>query len=561
MRMRAVRVLPSVSLFVAAAWSVVSGIGVSGASAIPTPSDGQVAFVVNSSTPEIGITDVYGTHSSVINVAAAGGVSHPVLAPNRTKIAFDSNCTLYTVNTDGSDLAALPNDTGACEDRPAWSPNGGRLAFDAYSQTNLGLWISGADGSNQVEIAPDGASPTWSPSGNRVAFVSVSDHDALATVSAAGGPVTTLVSLPPLICCTGSYLTSPAWSPDGNTIAYVEGFDVGGLPGGGALGLVRADGANDRVVGGLSPSENGSLGISWCPNGRCLLSAFGPTNNSGSDTMLDVLDTNGKVFSSITVDGSDASFVGVQGPTPSSPPPPPTTGAASTATGRGFWAAGSDGGILTYGDAQFYGSMGGRSLNKPVVGMASTSNSAGYWEVASDGGIFSFGDAAFLGSMGGSALNEPVVGMAADPVTGGYWEVASDGGIFSFDAPFFGSTGSMRLNQPVVGMATTPDGLGYWLVAADGGIFAYGDAVFEGSMGGKPLNAPVTSMAATPSGGYWLAAADGGVFSFGSATFQGSMGSALLAQPVISFVPSNQTDGYREITSGGGMFNFSAPLG
>ncbi len=90
----------------------------------------------------------------------------------------------------------------------------------------------------------------------------------------------------------------------------------------------------------------------------------------------------------------------------------------------------------------------------------------GYWQVASDGGIFSFGTAQFFGSMGGSRLNQPMVGLASTPDGGGYWTVASDGGIFSFgDAHFYGSTGSLHLNQPVVGMTPTPDGGGYWLVA------------------------------------------------------------------------------------------------
>ena len=30
----------------------------------------------------------------------------------------------------------------------------------------------------------------------------------------------------------------------------------------------------------------------------------------------------------------------------------------------------SDGGIFTFGDAGFYGSMGGQHLNKPIVGIA-----------------------------------------------------------------------------------------------------------------------------------------------------------------------------------------------
>ncbi len=79
----------------------------------------------------------------------------------------------------------------------------------------------------------------------------------------------------------------------------------------------------------------------------------------------------------------------------------------------------------------------------------------GYWFVASDGGIFSFGRANFHGSTGATRLNRPIVGMAATPTGNGYWFVAADGGIFSFgDAPFLGSTGNLRLNQPIVGMAS-----------------------------------------------------------------------------------------------------------
>ena len=191
--------------------------------------------------------------------------------------------------------------------------------------------------------------------------------------------------------------------------------------------------------------------------------------------------------------------------------------------GAGYWEVASDGGIFSFGDASFHGSMGGTPLNAPIVGMAGTPDGAGYWEVASDGGIFSFGDASFHGSMGGTPLNVPIVGMAGTPDGAGYWEVASDGGIFSFgDASFHGSMGGTPLNAPIVGMAATPDGAGYWEVASDGGIFSFGDASFHGSMGGTPLNAPIVGMAATPDGaGYWEVASDGGVFGF-SSPFYGS---------------------------------------
>jgi hypothetical protein len=79
----------------------------------------------------------------------------------------------------------------------------------------------------------------------------------------------------------------------------------------------------------------------------------------------------------------------------------------------------------------------------------------GYWLVASDGGIFTFGDADFQGSTGDQPLNAPVVGMAATPDGGGYWLVASDGGVFTFgDAGFYGSTGNIALNKPIVGMSS-----------------------------------------------------------------------------------------------------------
>jgi hypothetical protein len=53
--------------------------------------------------------------------------------------------------------------------------------------------------------------------------------------------------------------------------------------------------------------------------------------------------------------------------------------------------------------------MGGQKLNQPMVAIKTTEDGGGYWTVAADGGIFSFGDATFLGSMGGIVLNKPVV--------------------------------------------------------------------------------------------------------------------------------------------------------
>ena len=216
----------------------------------------------------------------------------------------------------------------------------------------------------------------------------------------------------------------------------------------------------------------------------------------------------------------------------------PVVGMAATPGGGGYWLVGSDGGVFSFGDARFFGSLGAVRLNAPVVGVAATPDGGGYWLVGSDGGVFSFGDARFFGSLGAVRLNAPVVGMAATPDGGGYWLVGSDGGVFSFgDARFFGSLGAVRLNAPVVGVAATPDGGGYWLVGSDGGVFSFGDARFFGSLGAVRLNAPVVGVAATPDGGgYWLVGSDGGVFTFGDAPFLGSDGAAQVKNPAVAIV-------------------------
>ena len=224
----------------------------------------------------------------------------------------------------------------------------------------------------------------------------------------------------------------------------------------------------------------------------------------------------------------------------------------------GYWEVARDGGIFSYGGAQFYGSTGNLHLNAPIVGMAATPDDAGYWLVASDGGIFAFGDAIFYGSTGNLPLNAPIVAMTPTPDGGGYWLIASDGGVFAFgDASFYGSTGSLALNSSIVGMASTIDGLGYWLVASDGGIFAFGDATFFGSAGGLPLDKPIVAMTTDPAGnGYWLVASDGGIFSFGNVGYYGSTGGIPLNAPIVGTDRTADGQGYWMVARDGGMFSF-----
>ena len=177
---------------------------------------------------------------------------------------------------------------------------------------------------------------------------------------------------------------------------------------------------------------------------------------------------------------------------PGGPVPP---GARPSISASGVRGVTSSGQVLTFGDAGFFGSVGGSKLNQAVVGTAVTPSRNGYWLAASDGGIFAFGDAKFFGSTGGIKLNKAIVAIAATPTGNGYWLVASDGGIFAFTAQFFGSGAGSTLNQPIVGIAATPTGQGYWLIERDGGLFAFGDAPSFAPKTDIPPGGPVVGMA------------------------------------------------------------------
>ena len=92
----------------------------------------------------------------------------------------------------------------------------------------------------------------------------------------------------------------------------------------------------------------------------------------------------------------------------------------------------------------FGGNLGTPGQEGGAVEICATPSGKGYWICGSDGGVFSYGDAAYHGSIpepgGADVLNEPIVGMAATPSGGGYWLLGRDGGVFTFgDAEFYGA--------------------------------------------------------------------------------------------------------------------------
>jgi hypothetical protein len=247
--------------------------------------------------------------------------------------------------------------------------------------------------------------------------------------------------------------------------------------------------------------------------------AFSSQSTSGGCLVATVTSSTVPTLAELT--GTPVALVDI----PAAPTPP--------APSHGYWLVGSDGGIFSFGSAQFYGSTGSIKLQRPVVGIVPTKDDGGYWLDASDGGVFAYGDTQFYGSIPGlglhpagsghpHSLDAPIVGMVPSNDDNGYFMVASDGGVFAFgDAHFAGSCpGIGGCSGAAVSVMPDARGNGYWLVTQTGKVYTFGDAPYYGAPGST--GSPVTSAVRTPDGkGYWILTANGTVYNYGDAANDG----------------------------------------
>jgi Tol biopolymer transport system component/imidazolonepropionase-like amidohydrolase len=97
------------------------------------------------------------------------------LSPDGRTLAIDLLGTLWTLPAAGGTATAI-SDIFLDARQPVWSPDGRRLAFQAYRTTTWQIWTVNADGSALTPVTSPGAfddrEPIWSPDGSRIAFSS-----------------------------------------------------------------------------------------------------------------------------------------------------------------------------------------------------------------------------------------------------------------------------------------------------------------------------------------------------------------------------------------------------
>jgi Tol biopolymer transport system component len=167
----------------------------------------------------------------------------PALSEDGARVAFyDDNYQIWTVHVDGSGRRQLTS--GHFDLYPTWSPDGKKIAFrrstmiDGSSHSDI--WTMNSDGSDQTPLTDalgtrgDYDRPAWSPDGTRIAmeaavggmmseiYIIDVQTKALLNVTAANSRDNNRISH-----------QSPAWLADGERITLVRNDD---------FTIVRTDG-------------------------------------------------------------------------------------------------------------------------------------------------------------------------------------------------------------------------------------------------------------------------------------------------------------------------------
>jgi len=194
-------------------------------------------------------------------LAPAAGAALPTAqasapAGSLTFVALNGQQADVVIAGSGNTATRLTAD-GALNDRPAWSPDGKRLAFSSARDGSVDIFVTAADSHGTVNITRNPAwddYPTWSPDGNKIAFSSNRDGPyKIYIMNADGSGVRRLTS-------GDSWDTTPAWSPDGTKIAFVS--DRSGTF---QIYTVDVDGSNLRQ---LTNYPNLNAFPSWSPDGK-----------------------------------------------------------------------------------------------------------------------------------------------------------------------------------------------------------------------------------------------------------------------------------------------------
>ncbi len=210
------------------------------------------------------------------------------------RIVFVSNASIWVMDVDGRNKKQLTTSDETMDCRPAWSPDGKRIAFSRWTDdaNSWDIYTMNANGSNVSRLTdgPAGdAWPTWSPDGEQIAFGRYGEINAIYVMNSDGSNLKILAEDSSRLC----YL---AWSPDGTKIVY-SGMDAGVS----AVFVIDSNGENRKL---LYRPGGGEGGANWSPDGdRIVFTTFKDSWGAWKSNDIYVMDDDGRNLRRITDPG------------------------------------------------------------------------------------------------------------------------------------------------------------------------------------------------------------------------------------------------------------------
>ena len=227
---------------------------------------------------------------TILLTAEQGMQAEPAISPDGKQVAYSwdgaegEHPSIYVKLVGAASPLRLTNQAGVVDQSPAWSPDGGYIAFCRTSEAGseiLRVPALGGPFRRVARVKECGWGLSWSPDGKFIASPdqTVEGPRSIVLVSVESGQVQKLTS-PPIDYYYGDL--SPRFSPDGKSLLFIRARSGGdrniyiaglGVDGTGQGEARKVNGIGDYPV---------ILGADWMPDSRTIVYSSAVRGNFGS---------------------------------------------------------------------------------------------------------------------------------------------------------------------------------------------------------------------------------------------------------------------------------------